>query len=303
MFLILIMALIVVAALFICAVYHHIMLHLEKNKMTHIGTLVKVDGYMMNVYIEGEKKDDNAPTIVLLSGSGVPSPVYDYKILYSKLSDTYRIAVVEKFGYGYSDISGLPRDVAGMVEQNRKALQAAGVYPPYSLMPHSMSALEAIYWTNHYPDEIVNIIGLDMAVPSSYQKSNLPRITFMKAMTFFGVHRVPAIYYVNKTGLSNPEYEQNKMLAYKNSLNRDVYEECKVVLDNAKIVGGMTIPDVPILMFTTNLGQSPGHEEWKSAQLDFASKAKDCIQIELDCGHELHYYLSDEISNRIKEFL
>lgn len=44
-------------------------------------------------------------TIVLLSGSGVAAPIYDYKVLYSKLTDQYRIAVVEKSGYGYSDVS------------------------------------------------------------------------------------------------------------------------------------------------------------------------------------------------------
>lgn len=301
--LILIMALVLIVALFVFATYHHIMLHIETNKIIPIGTPVKIGDSTMNVYIEGKKIDDTEPTIILLSGSGVTSPIYDYKILYSKLTDTYKIAVVEKFGYGYSDVSGLPRDVGTMVEQNRKALTLAGVKPPYVLMPHSMSALEAFYWTYNYPDEVIKIIGLDMAVPNSYQKSNLAHITFMKMMTLLGLHRIPAFYYINNKGLSDHEYEQNKILAYKNSLNRDVYAECKVVLDNAKRVGNMAVPDVPILMFTSNLGQSPGYEEWKAAQLDFASKAKDCIQIEMDCGHELHYYLSDEISNRIKEFL
>lgn len=55
------------------------------------------------------------------------SPIYDYKILYSKLTGEYQVAVVEKFGYGYSDISGLSRDVVTLVEGDRNALKAAGV--------------------------------------------------------------------------------------------------------------------------------------------------------------------------------
>lgn len=284
------------------AIYHYIMLKIKKAKITHVGTAVEVDGYSMNVYLEGKKSDTEA-TIVLLSGSGVASPIYDYKILYSKLTDEYQVAVVEKFGYGYSDVSGLPRDVASLVEEDRKALKEAGVEMPYVLMPHSMSALEAIYWVDTYPEEVEKIIGLDMAVPDSYMKSNMAKITFMKIMTYFGIHRIPAFCYVHQDGLSDDEYEQNKLLVYRNSLNTDVYEECKVVLNNALIVGKLAVPDVPILMFTTNLAQAFRYEGWVKAQEDFAEHAKNCLQIKLDCSHNLHYYESSYIAEKIKKFM
>ncbi len=286
----------------IAAIYHFIMLKVENVKIMNVGTSVVVDGYNMNVYIEGKKSDTEA-TIVLLSGSGVASPIYDYKILYSKLADEYQVAVIEKFGYGYSDVSGLPRDVATLVEEDRKALKAAGIEAPYVLMPHSMSALEAIYWADTYPKEVERIIGLDMAVPDSYVKSNMTGITFMKIMTYFGMHRIPAFCYVNQDGLSGGEYEQNKLLVYRNSLNTDVYEECKMVLNNAKTVGKLPVPDVPILMFTTNLAQASGYEGWVKAQEDFAEHAKNCVQIKLDGSHNLHYYKSDYIVEEIKKFM
>ncbi|TCL56317.1 pimeloyl-ACP methyl ester carboxylesterase [Kineothrix alysoides] len=286
----------------LAAIYHFIMLKVEKIKIKSIGTSVAVDGYNMNVYLEGKKTNTDA-TIVLLSGSGVASPIYDYKILYSKLTDEYQVAVVEKFGYGYSDVSRLPRDVKTLVEEDRKALKGAGIEAPYVLMPHSMSALEAIYWADTYPEEVERIIGLDMAVPDSYVKSNMAGITFMKTMTYFGMHRIPVFCYVNQDGLSDGEYEQNKLLVYRNSLNADVYEECKMVLNNAKTVGELPVPDVPILMFTTNLAQASGYEGWVNAQEDFAEHAKDCTQIKLDCGHNLHYYKSDYIVEEIKKFM
>ncbi len=286
----------------VAAIYHYIMLKRKKDNIKHIGTTVAVDGYDMNVYLEGKKSDTKA-TIVLLSGSGVASPIYDYKILYSKLTEEYQVAVVEKFGYGYADVSGLPRDVATLVEEDRKALKKAGVEAPYVLMPHSMSALEAIYWADTYPEEVEKIIGLDMAVPNSYVKSNMKKITFMKIMTYFGLHRIPVFYYVNHNGLSESEYEQNKLLVYRNSLNKDVYEECKVVLNNAKTVGRLPVPDVPILMFTTNLDRISGYKDWVKAQEDFAKRAKNCLLIKLDCGHNLHYYKSEYIVEKIKEFM
>lgn len=293
--------------LIIMASYHHISLSVEKRKIELPGTLVEVDGYRMNVYTEGKKKTPDEATLVLLSGSGVSSPVYDYKVLYSKLSGDYRVAVLEKFGYGYSDISGISRDVATLVEENREALVKAGETAPYILMPHSMSALEAIYWAHTYPEEIKAIIGLDMAVPQSYDKNNIAGITLMKAGVFFGFHRFEFFNPISRLGLTDIEYEQNKMLNYRNALNRDVYNECKVVLENTDKVRNMSVSDVPLLMFTTNLGNSEGSEigslNWIKAQRDFAESVNNSIQIQYDCGHNLHYYKSDEMAEAIREFL
>lgn len=73
----------------------------------------------------------------------MPSPVYNYMKLANELSDTYRVAVPEKSGYGYSDISNSPRDVETVLIQTRKSLELAGQKPPYVLMPHSMSGIKA----------------------------------------------------------------------------------------------------------------------------------------------------------------
>ena len=256
----------------------------------------------MNVYIEGGKSEFSAP-IVLLSGSGVASPIYDYKALYSKLTDQYRVVVVEKFGYGYSDRCGRSRDVAKMVDELRAALAKAGICAPYRLMPHSMSALEAIYWANAYPGEVLEIIGLDMAVPASYEKSNLNKIRLMKCMTFFGFHRIPAFCSVSHAGLTDDEYEQNRLLVYRNSLNVDVYHECAWVYRNARAVGKLKAPDVPMLMFTTNLNRASGSERWVKAQTEYAKMAHDCTQILLDCGHNLQYDQPEYVAGEIRKFL
>ena len=41
---------------------------------------------------------------------------------------------------------------------------------PFVLLPHSMSGLEAIYWAQKYPDEVMGIVGMDMAFPKAYEK-------------------------------------------------------------------------------------------------------------------------------------
>ena len=86
--------------LIVMTIYNQIML--KKNKElyeTPLGQLVEVDGHNMSIYTEGEGDH----TLVFLSGWGTPSPILDFKALYSRLSDENKIAVVEKFGYGFSD--------------------------------------------------------------------------------------------------------------------------------------------------------------------------------------------------------
>lgn len=285
------------------AAYHHLMLKVEEKELAPVGVQVEVDGHSMNVYTQGESR--GKPTVVLLSGSGVASPIYDYKPLYSLLSEACRVAVVEKFGYGYADESALPRDVATMVEEDRKALSAAGEQGPFVLMPHSMSALEAIYWAQSWPEEVAGIVGLDMAVPQSYLRtpSNFGSISVLKFFTFFGMHRFPVFASVSDVGLTAEEYRQNQLLVARNSLNGDVYEECRVVEQNANTVDALGVPECPMLMFTTDLNKQGDYETWAAAQDDFAKAASQCRQVHLECGHELHHERPQEIAGEILEFL
>jgi hypothetical protein len=122
-------------------------------------------------------------------------------------------------------------------------------------------------------------------------------------MIFVGIHRISFFCYINKNGLSDKEIEQYKYLVYRNSLNKDVYNECKMVYNNAKVVNEIGTPDIQILMFTSDLGGSDGWEKWVEAQDDFASKSNKCIQIKLHCGHNIHYFESEYIAEQIKIFL
>ena len=70
------------------------------------------------------------------------------------LSDEYRIVVVEKFGYGYSDVVDEDRNIQTVLSETRLALNKAGIDGPYVLCPHSMSGIEALYWAQEFPDEI-----------------------------------------------------------------------------------------------------------------------------------------------------
>jgi pimeloyl-ACP methyl ester carboxylesterase len=65
---------------------------------------VAVNGHRLHVYSEGSGE----PTLVFMSGSGTTAPTLDFRGLYRRLATNYRVVVVERAGYGWSDDSDTP---------------------------------------------------------------------------------------------------------------------------------------------------------------------------------------------------
>ena len=304
---ILIIILIIAALFLVIYINHKILLNKESDLRTPLGQLVDVDGKNMSVYSEGSGEK----TIVFMSGSGTCSPILDFKSLYSLLTDEYKIAVVEKFGYGFSDVVDKNRDIDSILEDTRAALTAAGINAPYILCPHSMSGLEALYWAQKYPDEVSAIIGLDMAVPEYYEnmKINLPLISMAGFAAQIGVTRlIPNLAESDaiKNGtLSDNEKEIYRAVFYSRTATATMINETKAVKENAKTVESMGIPQIPMLLFISDGSGGTGFdkETWRRIPKEYISQADDGEYIELDCPHYVHNYEYESISENIKNFL
>jgi len=293
---------ITITILLVFVLFHQIMLKIEEPLRTPLGQLVEVDGHKMSVYAEGS----GDKTLVFLSGSGTPSPILDFKSLFSLLSDEYKIVVVERFGYGFSDVVDKPRDIDTVLSETRVALIAADINGPYVLCPHSMSGLEALYWAQQYPEEVEAIVGLDMAVPEAYEsfKNN----AFINAASQFNaktgmIRLVPllnALDCVEHGTLTEEEKEIVHALLYQNFSNRTTMNELKYISENAKIVGTGEIPQVPMLLFISN---DTSTTELTDATQRYANTVENAKVIQLDCPHYVHDYEHNKISEEIKEFL
>ena len=99
------------------------------DKLIPNGEFVKISNYKVHVLRDG---DINKPTLVFMSGSGTVAPVYDFKILYKKLVENFRIIVIEKFGYGYSDIFEYPCDIDSLVDYYAVELYIADMDWPFN---------------------------------------------------------------------------------------------------------------------------------------------------------------------------
>ena len=293
---------ITISILLIFVLFHQIMLKVEEPLRAPLGQLVEVDGHKMSVYTEGT----GDKTLVFLSGSDTPSPILDFKSLFSLLSDEYRIVVVERFGYGFSDIVDKPRDIDTVLSETRAALAAADIDGPYVLCPHSMSGLEALYWAQQYPEEVEAIVGLDMAVPEAYK--NFKNNVFMNAASQFNaktgiIRLLPLLNELDCVKHGTLTEEEKKIahaLLYKNFSNRTTINELKYVSENATIVGAGEIPQVPMLLFISN---DTSTTELTDATQRYANTVENAKVIQLDCPHYVHDYEYNRIREEIKAFL
>lgn len=307
-----IVIIIVILMLFltISFIRHKICLSNEKDLLTPLGELVEVDGHDMSIYIEGEGDH----TLVFLSGSGTCSPILDFKSLYSLLSDDYRIVVVEKFGYGFSDIVDSDRDIDTVLGQTRTALDKAGINGPYVLCPHSMSGIEALYWAQQYPEEVEAIVGLDMAVPEYYDemKISIPVMKLGQYAAALGVTRwisgISESDAIKYGTLTDNEKEIYRAVFYNRTATVTMINEAKEIKEikeSAGVVKAYGVPQVPMLLFISNSSGGTGFDEktWRSIAEEYISKSDNAVYIELDCPHYVHDYMYEEISSEIKNFL
>lgn len=300
--------LLTILAIVLAGIYanHRLQLHREAPLRAPLGQLVEVNGHQLSLYTEGQ----GDRTLVFLSGGGTCSPILDFKSLYATLSAEHRIVVVEKLGYGFSEVADVERSIASILADTRAALSAAGIDGPYELCPHSMSGIEALYWVQQYPEEVEAIIGLDMAVPRAYEdyRINLPMLKLSQLAARLGITRLlPGIAEsdaIKYGALTDSEKDVYRAIFYAKTATVTMLNEVRHIKENAKLVQQGGMPQVPMLLFASNgVGTGWEAEEWRAHQEDFAQRAESARLLTLDCPHYVHDHGYAAISREIKVFL
>lgn len=294
-------------------IYHTYQLNKEEALIQSEGFIVKLHDKKINVYNEGSGEE----TFVFMSGSGIAAPLYEMKGLYSKFSKEQKIAVVERAGYGYSDVFNDDRHIDEMLDQTREALLQSGNTPPYILVPHSLSGLEAIYWAQKYPDEVKSIIALDIGLPHQYVSHKMSfvdslTVRGMNILTTIGVHRLfPSATYnpevMKQSFLTDQEKEIYKALSYKQMFNNDMEQELLQSYDNSKKSVALPIPkETPILFLDAVTDQHKNSKYTKQKTKDYEEFADQLVLadvIKIQGTHSIYLDAADEIYNLTMEFI
>lgn len=284
-------------------IYHRLALQREKASLNPMGQMVSVNGHDMSVFVKG-----NGPqTLVFLSGAGTASPILDFKDLYDGLSKQYKIVVVERAGYGYSEDTSKSRDVSEVLSETRQALAKAQVSGPYIILSHSMASLETLLWQEKYPSEIKAIIGLDWALPESYAHLKMhPQILRMARLgSQLGLLRyIPSRLYMPNENLSSRDRRLYQRIAYRQILSQAMLNESLSVKGNAKKVDAKINSQISTLLLVSNgEGTSFSKEEWRNYAARFAKDQKNIELTFYDAPHYLYHYRTKEVVAKIEDFI
>ena len=296
---------ILVAFLIIVKIWNEIAMSREKDLLIdHPGEFIEIDGRNMNIYVQG----DGEHTIVFMSGWGTESPIYDFRPLYSKLSDDYKCVVIEKFGYGFSDEIDGERDFDTILRQDREALEKMGIEGPFILCPHSLSGLEATLWAQKYPEEVEAIVGLDMSSANYDGLAEIKEgfaqktaINLNKIVRFSGINRFLMSISEFDATYTDEELRQYKALVCRNQANDTVCRENDAIGGVIEEINAADLPSTPTLQFISTYNSN--YEYWKSTHQELVDASTFGQLIELDCGHYLHQFESERIAEETKTFI
>jgi pimeloyl-ACP methyl ester carboxylesterase len=280
-----------------------------KKYSSAFGKTYEVYGGNMHIYTGGE--GDN--TVVFNAGSGTANPYVDFYPLYEKLEKETKYAVIDRFGYGYSDTTDRKRDVDNIVEETRQLLKESGLKPPYIMVGHSLASLETIRYAQKYPDEVSGIVLVDAGNPEYY--SNLKPPAFISPLTWFlrtsGAFRVAT--HINENFLygkrNNLEYvpadlrEIDLAFHLMKLGNKNITGELQQLDQNVQKVLEEKSLDVPLTVLTADSFGS-ADQYWLDTQAELATWSSLGKHIVVkDSNHYIHQYQPDFVSEEIISLL
>lgn len=277
----------------------------DVKKYTAVGKMYDVFGEKMHIYTGGV----GSTTVVFNAGNGTSNPYIDFYPLYERLEKDTKYAVIDRFGYGYSEMTDRKRDIDNIVEETHQLLQESGQKPPYIMVGHSLASLETIRYAQKYPKEVKGIVLLDGGNPEFYSKQKPP--TFFSQLSQFlrtsGVFRVAT--QINEDFLNvqrnNLEYVPTKLkeidLAF-NLIklgNKNITDEIRLMPQNAKKVLEDQSLEVPLTVLIAD-GFGKVDQDWLETQAELATWSSSGKHIVVkDSKHYVHHYHPDLIAEEI----
>ena len=244
----------------------------EKYKKEFI-TSVNVNGAEVATYTAGEGEY----TLVLLGSDWNPCPTLYLRPLADKLSDKYRVVIIDYPGKGYSSDSDKDRTTAFFTDTIHETLSALGVSENIILVPNELSGIYAYDYIEKYPEGVVGLAGVTAVVPGiaphfldgNYSSVNeyrwyMKRVTRLewlqqKFLTATGYVRLqlPMFDYMFYGSGLKEYYPVMEDMFVKNYMQPTHLKELEIVYDNCMTVNDFKLPsDLPTIFILDNYVKS-----------------------------------------------
>lgn len=252
--------------------------------------------------------------LVMLPGYGEGSPRYEYDTLAKKLSDDYKVIVVEPLGYGLSDVTTQPRTVENYCSELHGLMEHLG-YDSYSVLGHSMSGLYMSYYTNQYPDEVEKFIGIDCTVGHQVDSEgwlNDPKnaakfYDVMRVLAYkSGIQRLMTELSFNQTAAQIPTLsEDDKKLACAMfctvPFNDAQMDEIRRYGENNKKCYDLKFPETLPVLYVLSKSNCELDANWEQYHKDIVTNPASRVTV-IEGGHYLHWENLDGLLHEIENW-
>ena len=164
-------------------------------------------------------------------------------------------------------------------------------------------------WAQQYPDEIEAIVGLDMAVPQTYENydpnnhSYDAQYLLIKALRLSGICRLfPDDVLLYTEGLTEEDIQTFRQIMYARLLNETVMNEGNDIPEVSEQIMNAPQPDIPMLLFVADGGEADV-DLWHRQTNDFVQEQVNASVVELDCGHLVYDFEQERIAADMRVFI
>ncbi len=249
------------------------------------------------------EKGNGRITVIFLSGSGVSTTYTDMYELWNAISENSKIFIYDRFGMGKSSYTNKKRNINILVEELNSVLDQTNQKPPYILVAHSLSGIQAIRFAQKYPEKVRGIIFLDSASPKFCQEFDDPMKKGMYILKFLrksGILRFLTIFpNFKKKFEGNQKINQDikKLqveMVLRNLWNQTMINERKEINTNGKIVcENGKIDEIEIKVISSG---NNGFPNWKKCQEELMNLSNKSESITFkDASHFIHHDYPKEI--------
>ncbi len=256
-------------------------IYAHANQYGRVGKLFDINESMMHLYTSGSS---DTP-LVFTSNIGTSTPYAQLYPLFSKLSEETTIAVYDKPGYGWSELTKAPRDITTIVSEIHTLLHHANYSFPAIFIAHSMGSLEILRYAQLYPEDVAGIILIDGASPEFCSKFN--NIMIIESFLMNGLRNTGLLRLLSGTETIQKTLNPNDTLpselktlnsgiTLEKFWNRNMIEEKLRVQSNAKtILEQGSLGSIPLRIITSRANP---YGTWQTTQAAMLKLSSDSLQ-------------------------
>ena len=123
-----------------------------------------VNGHRLFGLLSGEGET----TVILDSGLGGTSE--DWAKVQPEVANFSKVFSYSRAGLGKSEKASIPRTCKDIIEDLRSFLSSVNLNPPYILVAHSWSGINARWFASQYPEEIAGMVLIDAVHENKYEQ-------------------------------------------------------------------------------------------------------------------------------------